>query len=106
MTNPESPRRDGIADPLTRMREYMAELEPQPDSLLIPAMRAALTEAEEELAAATARVAALEGALRDVEWIRHPDHEYEYCPCCERVRNTWHATDCELRAALAGEEGG
>lgn len=46
-----------------------------------------------------ARVALLEGVLREVEWIEAMDGLI-YCESCKRERTYGHMPDCELAAAL------
>jgi len=57
-----------------------------------------------EVARLRARVAALEGVLRSVEWFGDTgDDRWYSCPCCGQ-HQPYHAPDCALDAALRGAD--
>ncbi len=65
----------------------------------------ALQTAHAERAAALRRVAELERALKEVEWLPGPFYARDrtmVCPCCLQAECQGHAGDCLIGLALAG----
>ena len=58
-----------------------------------------------QLAAAEARVTALEGALRAAEWAWDKERAIQWCPVCERIRGFGHTKECSTAAALRATPG-